>query len=70
MILEIGKLLSYGILCSTCISGIAIAANRKNILKDWDWLETNLIETLGMFHTNQYKLSDSILILRTCTVLL
>ena len=36
-------------LCQNLLfSAVAIANNRMNILKDWDWLETNLLQTLGM----------------------
>ena len=38
-------ILANYIICS--IVAVAIGPNRKMILRDWDWLETNLMQTLG-----------------------
>ena len=32
----------------TCVSlGVSVANNRAEIHKDWEWIEQNLMETLG-----------------------
>ena len=34
----------------TCVSlGVSVANNRAEIHKDWEWIEQNLMETLGGF---------------------
>ena len=28
---------------------MAVANNKRDIIKDWEWIESNLMQTLGMF---------------------
>jgi len=30
------------------VLAVSVANNKKDIIRDWEWIETNLMQTLGM----------------------